>query len=56
LWACGELQDGTAARSEAIFDWAQWIATYVFACTKDAYEVRLQIAKLSSTRDIGLSQ
>jgi hypothetical protein len=48
--ACQQLQAGTAARSEAIFDWAQWIATYVFACTKDAYEVRLQIAKLASMR------
>jgi hypothetical protein len=54
--ACEELQAGTAARSEAVFDWAQWIATYVFACTKDAYEVRLQIAKLASMRGSDLLQ
>jgi hypothetical protein len=48
--ACLQLCNGSADRSEAIHDWGQWMATYVFAGTKDAYEVRLQIAKLVGMR------
>jgi hypothetical protein len=44
--ACRDLRSGTADRSEAIHDWAQWIATYTFASTKEAYEVRLELVKL----------
>jgi hypothetical protein len=46
--ACRELRSGTADRSEAIHDWSQWIATYTFASTKEAYEVRLELAKLAA--------
>jgi hypothetical protein len=51
--ACERLRNGTADRSEAIHDWGQWMATYVFFGTKDAYEVRLQIAKLAGMRGSG---